>query len=557
LSSGESVPADILRLILTQIDQSHRLKSCALVSKAWSAAAAAATTSASIIICDGLDAPKLASLWLWMRNQGRQSLNQLILYGWTRDACGDVYGFPFDEQLKLPQLENLLILGGHHTTALAATRNDGNVANTRQQNPFAGMSGLTSLRLYHMEFNRSTNGLAALSLLTRLQLLDLHDVHLPPDQLEQVGQQPGPETSVAPRFVAVHPVCFQQLTQLTSLSFNPGLCGRRAVAPFSCLQQLQALDLCEAVSNLDVLQALPQSLTMLYLAWDGRGVLSSSTAPSLAALTALKRLRLTSQRSELCVGIHPSLLSGMQQLQQLHLGGMPTDALPALLEVVSVLKQLQVFYIADVCMLGGGVQPLPGAQVEQYSKLLPGSSQLSSVTFTTSNSQMLTQEGCMRAIFNPARQLDSLKELVLDLTFPEVPGGFEIPAAINVFGSQELRDMARCCPNLAKLHIPRLMRLGPDLSIPLLWKNSLTSLALGGASLRDASVAAAVTKLTNLRELIIKDAPYVGDLGLLRLTALTNLCDLTLENCGLSEEIETDHGALYLVSPVRFFATCV
>jgi len=82
----------------------------------------------------------------------------------------------------------------------------------------------------NMEFWCSNSGLAALSCLTRLQVLYLFHLHLPRDQLEIVGQQHGPFGHSGAGIVAVHPLCFQQLTQLTSLSFDPTLCGRAAIS---------------------------------------------------------------------------------------------------------------------------------------------------------------------------------------------------------------------------------------------------------------------------------------------------------------------------------------
>eukprot|EP00775_Hariotina_reticulata_P000591 gene591-875_t len=546
--SEQSIPADVLRLILSRVDQSHRQKNCALVSKAWRAAAATATTSVRISFYDEVDTVKPASLWRWLRQQGRQSLIELKVSGWARDSGGGFYDLPFDEQLKLPQLQDLYIMG-NFSSIFGVDSNIGSNPVGRQQNPFAGMPGLTALRLLHIEFKCSINGLAALSLLTRLQELELFHVQLPPDQLEERENQVDMLPWTMRKQVPVHPVSFQQLTQLTSLSFDVDLCGKFAVAPLSCLQQLQVLNFNgAAVSQLGVLLGLPQSLRRLGMSWGGGSVLSSNTAPSLAALTSLKQLNFETIRVEAGV-IHPSLLTGMQQLQELKLVGLATDALPALLEVMPMLRELRVLDITDDnAQLGGGVQPLPAAQVEQYSKLLPASSQLSSVTFTTSNSQMLTQEGCMEQVFNPARQLDSLKELVLDLSFPAAADENEPDEPQSVFATLQLLNLASCCPNLTKLHLPGLILPGADKRILLHWKKSLTSLAVGGIAFTDASVTAVLLKMTNLHELIIKNSPSVSDLGLLSLTALTKLTELKVANCGLSEDIETDDGVLRLLS---------
>jgi len=215
------------------------------------------------------------------------------------------------------------------------------------------------------------------------------------------------------------------------------------------------------------------------------------------------------------------------------------------------LTQLQVLEITDQCSLGGGVEPLPDAQMQQYSNLLPASSQLSSVTFTTANSHMLTQPGCIRAVFNPARQLDHVKELTIDLSFPAIPDDEEGLDEHMVFRYPELEVMAQCCPSLTKLHIPGLMWLGPDKSVLLRWQNTLTSLAVGGNSFTNASVAGVLVKLTNLSKLTIKNSSYLGDLGLFSMTQMTKLSELIVENCAISQELENGHNAVRLLTAVR------
>jgi len=130
LRSRDSIPADVLRLILKQIHPIYRLKDCAVVSKAWCAAAAAATDTVHVFVCDDDNPAKTVSLWQWMKRHGRHSVNVLMVSGWTRDAGGDGYDYPFNEQLQLPQLQDLLLIGND---LFPATSKHGSFFDSRQQ----------------------------------------------------------------------------------------------------------------------------------------------------------------------------------------------------------------------------------------------------------------------------------------------------------------------------------------------------------------------------------------------------------------------------------------
>jgi hypothetical protein len=69
-----------------------------------------------------------------------------------------------------------------------------------------------------------------------------------------------------------------------------------------------------------LLQDVPPSLTFLKLDWAGPGLLSSSTAPSLAQLTALQHFKVMEGRTE--SQVCPSILQHMQQLRYLDMFGL-------------------------------------------------------------------------------------------------------------------------------------------------------------------------------------------------------------------------------------------
>jgi hypothetical protein len=159
---------------------------------------------------------------------------------------------------------------------------------------------------------------------------------------------------------AARVLCLQQLTQLTSFKVEPYYFPRGAEAPFSALQQLQHLKLTSSLqdSQTGVLAKLPVSLTHLELCWGGKRDLDMPSAPAIATLTALQTFKVpyndSSRAPAAGGGVNPQLLAHMQQLRVLDLDQLSSNALPALLQVMPRLSNLQQLELNCAA-----VEPLP------------------------------------------------------------------------------------------------------------------------------------------------------------------------------------------------------
>jgi hypothetical protein len=111
-------------------------------------------------------------------------------------------------------------------------------------------------------------------------------------------------------------------------------------------------------------------------------------------------------------------------------------------------------------------------------------------------------------------------------------GGIVTPDAC--FGAGDVECLVRCCPGLERLWLPGLVQAGVDVS-GLLQLTALTGLFVGGAVWDDAVVEGVLVGMTGLRQLELCDAPGLTDEGLLALAALTNLTQLCMLHCGLSD----------------------
>jgi hypothetical protein len=172
-------------------------------------------------------------------------------------------------------------------------------------------------------------------------------------------------------------VWLPELRQLTNLevraeAFALGTGPRETVrAPFSGMQQLQQLVIthethrCCGVYNVQLLEGLPRSLTRLEFKWAVADQLNDSTVPTLASLTAMRHLRILSNRTRGDSShMLPQFLVNMRQLQVLQLEGVNRDALPVLLAVMPGLTQLE-----DLEMSGFTHDVPPAADAEEQPAL--------------------------------------------------------------------------------------------------------------------------------------------------------------------------------------------
>lgn len=190
------------------------------------------------------------------------------------------------------------------------------------------------------------------------------------------------------------------LSQLTSLNLGYGCFEKGATAPcppWSTLQQLRELRL--GVNNLEMLQGLPLGLTLLELESIGKGLLSNSTAPSIAQLTALQHFKVEAGNGQVC----PSILLHMQHLQHLDLSHIAGQGVPVLLAALHKMQQLQ-----HLNLNSQSCQPLEEDAMQQYAALT-ASTHLAQLDMCYDEHILAT--GAARYMFAAGKQLPHLTRL--------------------------------------------------------------------------------------------------------------------------------------------------
>jgi hypothetical protein len=219
----------------------------------------------------------------------------------------------------------------------------------------------------------------------------------------------------------------------------------------------------------------------------------------------------------------------------------------------------------EECVFGSHPEPQPVADVTRYTALLPASPQLTHFEFTACMTSMLPV-GCGCHVFAAGRQLPSLKVLCLgpaavrgDTCWDQSCSDYfyynheyhdeeRFADPVACFGPGDVERLVSCCPGLERLWLPGLVRAGVDVSA-LLRLTALTGLFVGGDVWDDAVAVAVVAEMHGLQQLELRDAPRLTDQGLLALSALTNLTQLRMLHCGLSEALPSFHHEYY--TPMR------
>jgi hypothetical protein len=258
-----------------------------------------------------------------------------------------------------------------------------------------------------------------------------------------------------------------------------------------------------------LLQGIPCSLTRLVLEWYGKDALSSTTARSLAQLTALRHLELQGEGNNMC----PSILLHMQQLQHLEISNMTSDGLVTLLNALESMKQLQ--HLCLNAPAWAPMQPLQGEAMQQYAALT-ASSQLTRLDLTYD--EHLLADGVAQYMFAEGKQLPHLKVLWFGLEDYDCS---DLPLPI---GEGDLARIAAACPALEQLWAEPGIQPTADLA-ELALLTSLTQLRVAGWDLNARQLSAALLKMTQLVNLQVE---YIDDFSTLELAALTQLTALRL-----------------------------
>uniref|UniRef100_A0A383VKR1 F-box domain-containing protein n=1 Tax=Tetradesmus obliquus TaxID=3088 RepID=A0A383VKR1_TETOB len=568
------LPQELVTHVLRHADLQQRLGSCSLVCHTWRAAAAAASSDVRL---DGtscltpISGLRIKSLGHWLL-QHAAGVTQLEVH--TRSIV--LQAAPgTDKVLQLPaaqmqRLQTLSVSKCHLEVqqgvcgvqqqqqqqqlphALRTITSSSSSSSDSGRQALTGLSSLTSLLLSSVGLIGPV-GLGGLSALSGLQQLQLSEVTVTKQVLEvaptpSAAQAKADQSQQQREQQLKHDILLGlgSLTQLTQLELPVQLLPKAAVAPFSCLQQLQTLILSEDVNSYSrelspaTLLRLPPSLTHLELVWREEQVLSSSLCPGLASLTNLQYLSICAENT---AGLLPDFCSGMQQLTELRLfNNLSRDALPTLTRVLPALSRLESLLIENT----GAVTPLPASDVAGYSTLLPLSQHITSIQLQWWEEAGLLRPGCGPHLFAAGRQLPKLKQLLLgvpdnwDAWESDMRLGGLATCVSNVggecLGEGSLRSLVRCCPGLEYLAIAGLVE--PDVQMqPLLQLTALTGLSVGGEAVTDDVAHDVLSKMRGLRRLGVFYAEGFSDCGLLALTKLQQLTHLAVGSCSISSDV--------------------
>jgi hypothetical protein len=349
----QHLPQEVLKLVLQRIEQEERLHCCSLVCKASRAAAAATITS----IYTALQPTISRSLQLWLSTHGG-NVKHLSLRS-DVDIDRQQLSLPF---AQLTQLRSCTLSGcvvqpvKARPFYLLSAKERSQRLGSSSSNVLSCLSSLTMLEMSNVTLRGFVGGIQSLTALTALQDLTIGEGFCT-EAARTHGWSVFDEEDTE-----LDQLCLRQLTQLTRLVLPPEEVWEER-APFRALRQLQHLEVTDSLcheSAARLLAQLPASLTHLDFRWRSTQEVSDVTLPSLASLTALRSLSVwdwgadsSSSSSHTSGGLQPVLLSNMLQLQQLRIGQLSSDALPALLQVLSQLSSLQHLDLGCA-----GVQPL-------------------------------------------------------------------------------------------------------------------------------------------------------------------------------------------------------
>jgi hypothetical protein len=554
----------VVSCVLRHIDLQQRLGSCSLVCKAWRTAGGAATSDVRMRYnYQGSDAScgrQLDSLRRWLPAHAA-AVTQLCVEGCYGGTEPLQLPYATLQQLQSMRIQYHSLLPAdsadglqqkHRLAALSVAASSSNGSSGSSQNSLASLTSLTALDLEHV-----VSSLAGLPALTQLQQLQLQDVTpaLPQHMLSEQQQQQAEQLQAQQqRQNALQQVMSSALTSLTrltllQLTFGEGLLCDGTVAPFSCLQQLQELDLffCDRCGP-ETLAGLPACLSKLRFSL-GRGgaeqPLGSMKAPVLSRLTAMQHLHL---RTYAQCAIRPNFIRHMQQLQELKLRGrLSGDAVPLLLEALPLLGSLRSLVIS---VEQEGDELLPASDVARYSALVPASQHLTELQLAwDEDSAPLLAAGCGQHMFPVGRRWEHLDSLVLGVSMDQFVASVtaeedaiicdiinDMPAC---FDSADVSRLVEGCPVLQQLWFPGLVARGVALK-PLLALSQLVCLFVGRDMIDDGVAESALTKMTQLDSLGVYAALELTDHGLLAMTALKYLVTLEACGCGFSSRVSTD-----------------
>jgi hypothetical protein len=293
------------------------------------------------------------------------------------------------------------------------------------------------------------------------------------------------------------------------------------------------LDSSRVLLLLLLLQGLPLTLTWLQLCWEASAVLSSTTAPGIAQLTALQYLELTYELTT--ANICPSILLHMQQLRTLIISNVVSRRLPVLMNALQTMQQLQHL---DLQQQRG--RPLRKADMQLYSALT-ASSHLTRLELMYD--EHMVANGAARYMFAEGKQLPHLKVLRFGVQ------DWACEDYLQPFGRGDFARLAAACPALEELWLlPCIQPCADIFNLGLL--TSVTFLIIGGWDLNPLVLTSALLKLRQLQFLEVDGVDRFGARGVAALTQLTALTHLQVDTRE-DQVLLKKHDCISLDSKVR------
>jgi hypothetical protein len=557
--SDQLLPKHLLARVLQLLDLPQRLGSCAIVSRAWCAAAAAASSNLQLTVNRKAQAKQLYQ-WLSSdrHSSGIQGLtldSKLAARNGRLDVCLPLQQLPLLHGLNLRRLTlhcssnfsaEVASSSGSATTASSSSHSSSNSSS----NAFAPLaSTLTALRLDTINLSGFPGGLCSLSVLTSLQQLA---VKIPCDQEASTQQTAALAAGLG------------QLTQLKSLRVNNAdrSCSALAAA-ISQLQQLQQLRVSIAQQRLTGrwqpdpqglgAYSLPRGLTSLELG--GFGDFLPRQQTWLAHLP-LQHVMMRNTLVGDCLSTHmPRLTSlvlgfeaGGDAYMTMRSSATPAQPFVDMFQHATRLQRLDLLYIVD------GRQLLTSADCCAILRAV----QLTKLRFCNTMFEMGAVPAMLEAAAGPEfAQLQELsfegcratflmwmapKHCLQQLPSAVSSGTYRPPAAIP---SSSLSLFAHGWPHLRRLSIVDSLQrdngsstAGCSASPPiaaLLQLRSLSSLCIddnSGDVITDAAVGSVLAGMTGLRELVLGGCSKLTQQGLVGLTQLRGLRHLAVRGMG-------------------------
>lgn len=489
-SSGFGLPAELLVLVLQQLDLADRFFRAASVSHNWHTAAAAATSSVCKTIANRAESD---SFQLWLERRGRHVL-ELQISAKALCICLPCCTLT---QLRSLFVRALQLKYAPHVPLESDSRNTApGTSNAVQPAAASGCSvavqslalltSLTRLSLNSTRICSCSGGMCCISALSGLKRLELFMVPV------------GGDDDTAGQVSADFGAALQHLQQLTHLELVDTRLGDVALAGISNLHSLQHLELVSnARMTADAYARLPATLTALTISPSPIADFSSSSFPGFNHLTALQHLTFYKVR-----GADLSVLSHMMQLTRLHYmpGQYGHQAMATLLAVLPQLQQLQELRVC--CGSHGDMEEqAPGtAHTAQQWSALCCSSALTWLALDMPGPAVAQQ------LFPAWRQLPALQHL----SFTHRSGaaaGIQPP-----LGPDAVNALATCCPGLQQLDI--MLAVQPRVQLtPLGRLSALTHLVVGGEAISDAVAEQGLAQLTGLQKLVVEQSRGFTDAG--------------------------------------------